>query len=526
MGRAVITANIGAGLYRARPVYNDAAVSRELALLRQANLSYSKTIAAAYRAQELLDREAVEAGAALNAVVAQWKAALIDKATLIPPLPPPTETDPDTGEAWVDPDRAQDAPLFDAINAARAAAGVPPLTRKPQLDTAARKYLKYQGYTNRIGSIDETGLKPENRIAVEGYAASAADELLSYGDMTPDAVVAGWLKNPEMRAKLLDPAFTECGVSYHHSPQHFAGQLWGLELATPGPTPEPVTLQQPDPVTGQSEAVNGTLNKIEVPTVDDFSPKQLGEAAQKYGIAIGKVRLAEREIARLRAEKLARDKRIAVLEGIEASHQPMDVWCYRLDDQIAVGAEVDTVEVPGFWKEAGTVRDVTLYKWLDGTDSRKRVVSMTERSWNIAPTGGYGETTGKLASSEGISDAAVFVNAALEPGHIKWRPRWRYGMLTSMSASGAATVALNTENSRGFHGEAPLTINAQAGVNCGCRYPDCDAEAFRYNNQMIPDLEVLVGFSGADRSTATVLGFRREPLPCPSGRVSWVPAGF
>jgi molybdopterin synthase catalytic subunit len=70
--------------------------------------------------------------------------------------------------------------------------------------------------------------------------------------------------------------------------------------------------------------------------------------------AIGKVRLAEREIARIELEYLAREKRIAVIEAlIAAKNQVYDVWCYQLVDDMSVGQEVETIEVPGFWRDEG-----------------------------------------------------------------------------------------------------------------------------------------------------------------------------
>jgi hypothetical protein len=46
-------------------------------------------------------------------------------------------------------------------------------------------------------------------------------------------------------------------------------------------------------------------------------------------------------------------------------------------------------------------------------------------------------------------------------------------------------------------------------------YPPCDSEVFGEGD------EVLVHFADHDRDTPAVVGFRREPIPCPAGRLSW-----
>jgi hypothetical protein len=46
-------------------------------------------------------------------------------------------------------------------------------------------------------------------------------------------------------------------------------------------------------------------------------------------------------------------------------------------------------------------------------------------------------------------------------------------------------------------------------------YPPCDSGVFEEG------VEVLVHFAGHDRDSPTVVGFRREPIPCPGGRLSW-----
>jgi hypothetical protein len=46
-------------------------------------------------------------------------------------------------------------------------------------------------------------------------------------------------------------------------------------------------------------------------------------------------------------------------------------------------------------------------------------------------------------------------------------------------------------------------------------YPPCHGEAFEVGDA------VLILFEGYDRDVPKVIGFRREPRPCPGGRTSW-----
>jgi hypothetical protein len=171
---------------------------------------------------------------------------------------------------------------------------------------------------------------------------------------------------------------------------------------------------------------------------------------------------------------------------------------------------VDSIEVPGFWKEPGVARTSVLYQ---GT-SREKTVAWTERNWNL-PTGGkMGFPVGQLVPAEGMTDAGVFVNAALEPGHLKWRPYWRYGVITVKSGV-TASVSFAEENTRALPGESALSLHRfynYAGTPF--RYPPCGPNVFNVGD------EVVVLFEGANRDQPVIIGFRREPKSCP-GRESW-----
>jgi len=507
MGRALITANIGAGLYRAIPQYDFTRVNAELLALNAAQADYWPTVNAALDSRRLIAADVDIAREALNAVVEQWKQALIHKTKTAEAVPPDVENDPDTGAPWIDPDRAQDEPLLAAVNATRSAAGRAAVSRNADLDRAALGYLRYQAGNGRTGHLDEAGRGPGFRANNAGYGYTSIGELLSYGQSSPAAAVALWARGGETRATLIDAGFVDAGVAYVHGGDHYAAQLWCVLLAAPGDLPDYVVVA--DPAATKAKEAAEKLKKVTLPKLDDLSPNQLGAASQEFGIAVARLREAEREIVRLQAENLARSKRIAALEAVKAAPGPMDVWCATYSN-LAVGATVDSVEVPGFWREDGTAKTSTIFA---GTD-QEQIVSWVERSWNIAPRGRMAEPVGQLVPAVGVSDAAAFVNLALEPGHLKWKTRWRYAVITALAA-GVADISIAEDYARPISGETPLSLQrAYSYAGVAISYPPCGAGVFQVGD------EVLVLFTGTDRDVPTIIGFRREPRTC-SEQISW-----
>lgn len=507
MGRALITANIGAGLYRATPQYDFTRIDLELLALNAASDQYWVTINAALDSQRLIAADVDVAREALNAVVEQWRAALIDKLHTAPAVPPPVEIDPDTGAPWLDPDRAQDAPLLAAVNAARAAAGRSAVARNADLDQAALGYLRHQAGNGRTGHLDEAGRGPGFRANNAGYGYVEIGELLSYGQTSPGAAVALWARGGETRATLIDADFVDAGVAYVHGDGHYAAHLWCVLLAAPGALPDHVV--GTDPAAEKARAKSEKLKKVTLPKLDDLSPGQLGKAAQEFGSAVARLREAEREIVRLQVESLERTRRIGALEAVKAAPGAMDVWCATYSN-LMVGTTVDSIEVPGFWREEGTARTSVIF----AETLQEQTVAWVERSWNIAPRGQMAEPAGQLVPADGVSDAAAFVNLALEPGHLKWMPRWRYAVITALAGS-LADIEIAEDYVRPVSGETPLSLQrAYHYSGVAISYPPCGPSVFQVED------EVLVLFTGAALDVPVIVGFRREPRTC-SEQISW-----
>lgn len=100
----------------------------------------------------------------------------------------------------------------------------------------------------------------------------------------------------------------------------------------------------------------------------------------------------------------------------------------------------------------------------------------------------------------------------MEPGHLKWRPAWRYGILTDINSEAkTGSVTLNAQMARKEQDDAAeMSINAEESLSgVPIVYPPCNARAFEKGD------EVLVLFLNQDRATPAIIGFRREPKKCP-----------
>lgn len=516
MGKAIVTFNRGGGLYRIRPLYDTAPLDAELNELKARQSEYSALLYKTLNTIDLLRKDVSDATNAKNAVIRQWRDEVISKTNPVPPvIPPPIANDPETGLPWVDPDRAQEAPLLDLVNGIRTAASLPALTRDADLDTAALTHLRYQAATKRIGHFGAYQSKPADRVLQEGYNAVSVIEVLSYGTWSPDSTLSEWQKDPETVADLLAATATAAGVAYKYAPLHPHTHLWCLLIVEPGAGPPgggPVEFP-PDPAKEAAEQQEQGLERIEAPHTDKDIPPKLGEAVQKYAIAVNKRNEAEKQLDRLMAEKLERDRRIAELEKLKSdlNTDEIEAFCCTYSTEIPDGAEVATYEIPGFYDDAGVSRAVEIY----GVTT-----FFTERPINIGPFGGAYEPAGQLRHGENCRPELVFYNAAIEPGHLRWRPAWRYGTITALNRAGnVCNITLSPVTARMFAEEPPPEFSlfdaGSALVNVPISYPPCHGAAFEVGD------DVLIMYEGRDRTKPKVIGFRRSPRSC-EGRQSWL----
>lgn len=139
------------------------------------------------------------------------------------------------------------------------------------------------------------------------------------------------------------------------------------------------------------------------------------------------------------------------------------------------------------------------------------------RAFNIAPFSTAVLPQSKLNYSTAMTPAAAFYNAAIEPGHLKWKPIWRYGALTSVDVStSSCSLTLETIQARKLEDEADtldLSLDENLNLtNVPISYPPCNAHAFEVGD------DVLVLFEGFNRDTPKVVGFRFVPRTAPGGQ--------
>jgi len=512
MGRAIITENIGEGLYRIKPLYDTTALEKELADLQAAETAYSAMLVKAVNSRDLLADDANIARASMNAILQQWIDGIIAAGDEEPePIEPDDPNDPETGLPWIDPDRAQEAPLLAMINAARTAASVGTVSRDDDLDDACLAHLRYQGGNGSMGHTGQWRSKPSDRATQQGYyRPDVIYELLAYGETSPARVMSRWEREPATWADLLADDVTHAGVAHVYARAHPGSYLWAVLLASAKGDPITATVEE-DPADAAAEDTEAGLDAIKAPPPDKATPEKLGEAVRLFALAQNKLLAAQKEMDRLLAERLQRISRIDELETIQDTldNLEIDCWCVHYEEGFTVGQEVSTLEIPGWYVEDGINKVSTLYS---GKSNQRNVV-WTERSINIAP---YGSGSyGKLALSDNMSPASIFYNCAMEPGHLKWKPAFRYGILSTVDSIGS-TIVLNDANSRKISNrESDLPINQQEMLsNVPIEYLQCGYRLFSVGD------EVVVLFTDFDQIKPVIVGFRREPKYC-NPRFSW-----
>lgn len=257
MGNAIITENVGEGLYKAKPVYNVVRLEQERDRLLAQNETYWRILADAWVSLRALRKDRQAAAETLSALIALWKAALDEKINppttpVVPPDALPGGLNPDTGEPYL-PSERSDAlaeALADRVNAERAKAGfgalaMPnrlPLLVTARLDriTANADHETAQTLLARLAEQDADGERVTDRwqrLHMDMPAVQIT-EMLAVGKDTTDAVADAWMRDPDTRAALLDPDATLLGLAYRHEPSFPGGHLWGGATVNPHAAPD------------------------------------------------------------------------------------------------------------------------------------------------------------------------------------------------------------------------------------------------------------------------------------------------
>ena len=232
------------------------------------------------------------------------------------------------------------------------------------------------------------------------------------------------------------------------------------------------------PASEAARVAEETLRQIALPRLESLEPEQISAAAAALALAAAKARAAAAAVAQIRAAQMEKEKRLqAVLDALTQVDGVMSAWCVNY--AVNLTGTVGTLEVPGY---------------LGG-------------GVNIGFNGGGGGG-GRLRLSEAMTDAGVFYNCAMEPGHLKWRPLWRYGVITAKTED-ICNLTLEETEARTAHGESTMMVDEVLDLeNVPIQYPPCDGEVFEVGDA------VVVVFIGLDRESPVVVGFKSHPKKC------------
>jgi uncharacterized protein YkwD len=109
--------------------------------------------------------------------------------------------------------RLQDAQvMLRALNAARAASGVPQLTLDPRLCSIARSHAFDMVERNYFGHVSPDGISPFDRMTRAHYRFGYAGENLAL-NRTPDAAELALWQSTEHRNNMLEPHYAKVGIA-------------------------------------------------------------------------------------------------------------------------------------------------------------------------------------------------------------------------------------------------------------------------------------------------------------------------
>lgn len=113
--------------------------------------------------------------------------------------------------------------LLDSVNALRRAHGAAPLVYSAQLNAAAATHSRDMSVQNRPWHFGSDGSSPLTRVQRVGYQGKLLGELICETFETELETLSTWMKTPDMRQVILDPAANEIGFSWY---QESNGKIW------------------------------------------------------------------------------------------------------------------------------------------------------------------------------------------------------------------------------------------------------------------------------------------------------------
>lgn len=131
--------------------------------------------------------------------------------------------------------------VLDLVNQARATArrcgdkvfnAARPVRWNEALAEASREHAEDMARHNYFSHNGRDGSDPAERVERAGYDYRSTGENIAAGQMSPEDVVAGWVKSPQHCANLMDPRFTEMGAAVAVNRSSAMGVYWTQAFGT------------------------------------------------------------------------------------------------------------------------------------------------------------------------------------------------------------------------------------------------------------------------------------------------------
>jgi uncharacterized protein YkwD len=126
--------------------------------------------------------------------------------------------------------------VLDYVNGERTRAGLGTLAAQYQLSAAATLHATDMACKNYFSHTGSDGSSPFDRIKAQGYIYYYAGENLFAGNgvyNNAGQAVSAWMNSPGHRQNILNPEFTEAGVSYVFNADSTYGAYFAIVFARP-----------------------------------------------------------------------------------------------------------------------------------------------------------------------------------------------------------------------------------------------------------------------------------------------------
>jgi uncharacterized protein YkwD len=137
---------------------------------------------------------------------------------------------PDVRQSVVSRERARTDEVLRLVDEERAALGISPLRRVPELDAAAAERAQDMASRDYFAHISPDGVTPGDQIIASGYQALLCGENIASGYVTARDVVDAWMASPDHRANILEARFQDIGLAFVQAPGTESGVLWVQEF--------------------------------------------------------------------------------------------------------------------------------------------------------------------------------------------------------------------------------------------------------------------------------------------------------